>query len=47
MYVLLMLATVLAVVLLVAVLVKYLMNIIHLLTDIGGSGGSLLAKLTQ
>jgi uncharacterized protein YoxC len=45
MYLSLMLATILAVLLLVVVLVKYLMNIIHVLNDIGGHGRSLLARL--
>lgn len=40
-----MILTVLAVLLLVAVLAKYLMNIIHVLNDIGGNGRSLLARL--
>ena len=44
-FVLLMIATVLAVLLLVFVLVKYLMQIIDLLTSIGGDGKSYLAKL--
>lgn len=45
MYVLLMLATILATVLLVIVLVRYLRAIIALLTSIGGDGNSYLAKL--
>jgi len=45
MYVLLMLATILAVLLLVFVLVKYLSGIIQLLNSIGGDGRSYLAKL--
>ena len=45
MYVLLMVLTILAVLLLVFVLVKYLRNIIALLTSIGGDGQSYLAKL--
>ncbi len=43
--VLLMILTILAVLLLVFVLVKYLRNIITLLTSIGGDGQSYLAKL--
>lgn len=44
-YILLMLATILAVLLLVFVLVKYLLRINALLIHIGGSGQSSLAKL--
>ncbi len=45
MSVLLMIITILAVLLLVYVLVHYLRGIIKLLTSIGGSGSSYLAKL--
>lgn len=45
MFVMLMIFTILAVVLLVFVLVKYLRQIIALLTSIGGDGQSYLAKL--
>ena len=45
MNVLLMVITILAVLLLVYVLVHYLRGIIKLLTSIGGSGSSYLAKL--
>ena len=44
-FVILMILTVLAVLLLVFVLVKYLSEIINLLTSIGGDGQSYLAKL--